>query len=65
MDPASKIETTTKGVFYPLPIPFWDWTWMIAGAVFMVVGAYMTYAFKSGSQPAPKPAPAQPASAAT
>jgi len=65
MNPASQIETTTKGVFYPLPIPFWDWTWMISGAVFMVLGAYMTYQFKSGSQPAPKPAPAQPASAAT
>ncbi|MCC6980631.1 MAG: cytochrome bc complex cytochrome b subunit [Candidatus Melainabacteria bacterium] len=65
MNPLTKIETTTKGVYYPLPIPEWDLTWMIAGFVFMIVGFWMTWHFKSGAQPAPKPAPAQPASAAT
>lgn len=65
MNPESKIETTTKGVFYPLDIPFWDWTWMVAGVLVMVAGAFMAYNFKSGAQAAPKPAPAQTASAAT
>jgi len=65
MNRASNIETTTKGVFYPLEIPFWDLTWMIAGFIVMFLAAFMAYNFKSGAQAAAKPAPAQPASAAT
>jgi hypothetical protein len=64
MNPELKIETTTKGVCYPLEIPFWDMTWMVAGFIAMFVAAYMAYVFKTGKQDAPKPA-AQPASAAT
>lgn len=65
MNPASKIETTTKGVFYPLPIPFWDAAWMIAGVVMMVLAAYMAYDFRAKKpQPDAKPVPATTTTAA-
>ncbi|HEY9786164.1 MAG TPA: hypothetical protein V6D17_12225, partial [Candidatus Obscuribacterales bacterium] len=50
------IETTTKGVFYPIEVPLLDWGWMILGAVTMVLGGATWFRLRSAKQkPAAKP----------